>query len=752
MNFIHPEILYLIPAAVALVVWFSFRGGRLRRSRLRLLLGQAAEDPEAVLLSPRKRRCRHVLLALTLSALLLAAARPYWNSDVRPTSDSGRDVLVLFDVSKSMLSTDLAPSRLEHAKFLLRQLVSADPGDSFGLVAFAGTAYLSCPLTSDRVAFEEYVKELSPDAVPIGGTNLELALRKAMDAFKAASGNNRAILLFTDGDELTGSSDKAIGELKKRGIPLFVVGLGDPSAGAPVLNEKGEARRDRTGKLISTRLNETALKKLALETGGVYVRASVTDSNLGIIEKRIASLGRSGDGEKRSRTIPVERFPLPLLAAAVFLAGFLLLSERPKVRRKLSSLLFLGALLLVGAAEPDAPAAKEPPAAEKSIPIPEEPVTGTPEERYNRARELQLAGDARAEKQYEALLNDSAVPPAIQSRALFNLGTGSLQSGRKSYLQAETLVQQQQLDPALKALDQAKQALAVGEDLNMRAISIPESGAYLEDFNANLKQLTLDRDRVEELRRKIEELKKQQQEAQKRTEEARQKQQQQKNQQQKQNQSQQNQQKQGQQKQDQKQNQQQQKQDQQKQDQKQNQNQQQGQQKQDQQQQQKQTQKQDQQKSGSVEDALKKAQQAAEQLQKKAEELGQNSLRDKAQQAKEELEKAQKDARPEPRDEHIRKAQEALGKPQEPKQNDKKDGKDNKDNKDNKDPKGKDQPKPGKDEKNQPDRKDGKAQEQPKSGENGAEQLLRMAEGEEAQFREGVRREQYRRPPVEKDW
>ncbi len=726
MNFIHPEMLYLIPVAVAAVIWFSFRGGRLRRSRLRLLLGQAAEDPQAVLLSPQKRRFRHVLLALTLVSLLLAAARPYWNSEVRPTGDSGRDVLVLFDVSKSMLATDLAPSRLEHAKFLLRQLVSADPGDSFGLVAFAGTAYLSCPLTSDRVAFEEYVKELSPDVVPIGGTNLELALRKAMDAFKAASGNNRAILLFTDGDELTGSSGKAISELKKREIPLFVVGLGDPSAGAPVLNEKGEARRDRQGHLISTRLNETALKKLALETGGVYVRASVADSSLGIIEKRIAALGRASDGEKRSRTIPVERFPLPLLAAAVFLAGFLLLGERPGTRRKMPALTLLFALFLLGAAEPGTSAAVpsaqggEPPAA--ANPTQEELFQGTPEERYNRARELQLAGDAKAEKLYETLLNDSTVPPGIQSRSLFNLGTGALQSGRKAYLQAEALVQKQQLDPALKSLDRAKQALDVGEDLNMRAISIPESGAYLGDFNANLQQLTLDRARVEELRRKIEELKKQQQEAQKRTEQARQKQEQQQKDQ-KQN----RQNKQNQQKQDQRQN----KQDQQKQDQRQN----------------KQDQQKPQQDKDPVDDALNKARQAAEKLQKQADQLGQKQLSQKAGEARDELEKAQKDPRPEPRKEHIRKAQEALGKPEPPKQNSgdkqKQDGKDSK-------PQG--QPQAPQNKGKDPGKEEPRQAPAPKPGEKGAEQLLRAAQDEESKFREGVRRQQYRTPRVEKDW
>ncbi|UKI30942.1 MAG: VWA domain-containing protein [Lentisphaeria bacterium] len=116
--------------------------------------------------------------------LVAAAARPFWDSQLVPYEPHGRDLMVLFDVSKSMRATDIAPSRLEHAKFLLRQLVEADPGDRFGLVAFAGTAYLACPLTSDQLAFNQYIDELSTDTVPLGGTNLELALNTAMTAFK----------------------------------------------------------------------------------------------------------------------------------------------------------------------------------------------------------------------------------------------------------------------------------------------------------------------------------------------------------------------------------------------------------------------------------------------------------------------------------------------------------------------------------------------------------------------------------------
>ncbi len=105
--------------------------------------------------------------------------------------------MVLFDVSNSMLAEDIKPSRLTHAKWVLRQLVEQNYGDRFGLVAFSGNAFLECPLTSDRTSFMQYIDDLDTSSIPLGGTNLQVALETAMEAFKAAEGNNRAIISLT---------------------------------------------------------------------------------------------------------------------------------------------------------------------------------------------------------------------------------------------------------------------------------------------------------------------------------------------------------------------------------------------------------------------------------------------------------------------------------------------------------------------------------------------------------------------------
>ena len=347
MNFNDPQYFWWMIPVSALVIILACRAGKRKKEQLKLLLGSAADDPDAVILSKGFRRFRIFLLLVVLLFLAAAAARPYWTSRMVPYAQSGRDIMVLFDVSKSMLATDIAPSRLAHAKYILRELVKGDPQDRFGLVAFAGTAYTACPLTSDPVAFEQYIDELSPDLVPVGGTNLEQALRAAAKAFKAAGGSNRAIVLFTDGDELEGDSARILAELKKRNTPLFIVGLGDPQSGAPVPDGSGGFRRDEAGKLIVTKLAESKLVRSAEATGGMYIRSTVTDTGLAALERRIKALA-TAEQSSGVRTIPVEKFPLALVAAACVLLLYLVISERPAKRHLM--LFLLPVLLVCGAA------------------------------------------------------------------------------------------------------------------------------------------------------------------------------------------------------------------------------------------------------------------------------------------------------------------------------------------------------------------------------------------------------------------
>ncbi len=796
MRFIQPQLFYLVLPVLLAVLVLAVYASHCRKQKVRALLGNGDTDPAAVKLSPPRRRFRIFLLLLTMLFLIAAAARPFWSSQLVPFEPRGRDLMVIFDVSKSMLATDIAPSRLEHAKFLLRQLVESAPNDRFGLVAFAGKAYLACPLTSDSLAFTQYIDELNTDTVPLGGTNLEAALRVAEQAFKAAAGGNRGILLFTDGDELAGNSAALVNELRKRQIPLFIVGLGDPEVGAPVPEADGTLKRDASGQLITSKLAETSLKKLAGETGGIYVRSTVTDTGLAVIENRIKRLD-TAEQQGAQRTLPIEKFPLALIAAAICLVLYFLLSERPLEYRfsrpKSAALLLLPAMLflLAGAAAPEKPEtapAQQP----KEIPVEPEPPSD-PAELYNLARERQIAGDEKAANLYETVIRDAADRPDLQTRSLYNLGTGEHRNARTIAQQAVAKVKAQQLDPALEELKKAEGRLKSAEELYVRSLEIPQLQNAVPEASNNLQQLADDRKKIEELKKKIEELKKLQQQAQQQTQQA-----QQQNQKDQQKQDQKDQQKQdqqqGQQGQDQKDQQKQDQKDQQKQDQQQGQDQkdqqkqdqqqgqdqkdqqkqdqQQGQQGQDQKDQQKQDQQQgqdqkdqqkqdQQQKSG--ENALDQARKSAEELKNKADELQQQNLSKQAEQASQELDKAKESREQQKFDEaqkHLEEAMKALGGSQ---------GQDQKDqqSKDQKDQQGKDQKdqQQGKDQKDQQQQgKEGRQDQKEQQGEEAkpedgkmdektAEQLLQMMADEEKGLRDAIKQHQRsRQPRVEKDW
>ena len=512
MKFAEPEWLYLL-ALVPLLPLFAALGSRKRKNILSLLLGNAPGRAAAVHLSVLRRFWRLMLLTAAAVMIIVAAAKPYIYSQVLPFEPRGRDLLFLCDVSRSMNSTDIAPSRLKHARFIMTQLADKERGDRFGLAAFAGNAYLSCPLTSDPVTFKEYVDELSTDTVPAGGTNLEKALQVAEKAFAGSESSNRAIILLTDGEEVQGNFLAAASSLKKKKIPVFAVGFGDPVNGAVIPVEEGKSAlvRDSSGKIVTSKLNETVLNRLAQETGGVYIRTTVTDPGVAALESAVNALGRSGSAQTKRRT-PVEEFPKAVGAALALLVIFLLLSERGKVQANilLLMLLFTG----TGAAEPLAETVKAPtPPAVVQI---EEP-----EALYNQALQLQSSGNPRYKELYSKVLAKVPADSPAAVRSFHNLGAGVHQECRKSFDEAGKELASQQMDKALESLNTAEKAAEAAEELYGRSVS--SASALPAPLSANLTRLARDKKAVQELRKKIEELKKQQQKARNQTQQAQQK-------------------------------------------------------------------------------------------------------------------------------------------------------------------------------------------------------------------------------------
>jgi len=499
MRFISPERLYwlaalLIPAAAA-----AYAGWR-RRRELRRLFADRETAAAALRLSHAGRGVRIALVFVAMAAIVVAAARPYWKTRRVTFSGRGRDVAVVFDVSKSMWAGDLPPSRLAHAKFTLRQLAGRLRGDRLSLIAFAGNAYLACPLTPDRAVFDEYVDELGPDLVQRGGTDLEKGLREALDSLDGAAGT-QAIVVFTDGDELSGDSSRVISELERRKIPLIVIGLGDPKHPAVLPDENGSPRRDKSGKIITVGLNETALKRLAAETRGTYIRSTVSDTGAETAAKRIGELAPALHGETE-KELPEERFDVFLVFAAAALLLALTTPERPWR----SAALLAAALLACGANAAEKPEAATP---EK----PRELDTAAPRkaaELYNLGLELHKSGDlAEAGKCFEAVLRHPDRDERARAKALSNLGAMEHSGARQTIGEAREQLKAQQIDQALGKLDGAAKSFDAAGELYKQALAGPGADALDKTAANNLRLLEKDRKELRDLKKAIEELKKQ---------------------------------------------------------------------------------------------------------------------------------------------------------------------------------------------------------------------------------------------------
>ena len=722
MRFLKPEILWhLLWILPAMLVLYFIAAHKTART-LRAFLGKNAENPDYVLLSKGRRVFRFVLLCLAVLCLVVAAARPSWGVQIQELNGQGRDLLFVFDVSRSMLAKDVQPSRLAHAKWLVKELVKLNPGDRFGLIAFAGKGFLECPLTTDRTSFELTLDELSTDSIPLGGTNIQEALAAALQAFKAAETTHRAVILVTDGDELEGNSGKAVDEIVARKIPLFIAGIGDPSQPSIIQVPDGrggvKTLTDANGNVVNSPLNEKQLGELAKRTGGIYVRSTAGDPGVAALEKRIRALAPH-EYETVKTTKPIDRFGYPLAAAFVLLLLRFMVGERP-ARRKLAACMLFAFCLAVSGAEEAAPAA---------------------EESFNKGVEAHEKNDLKtASESYETALRTGVDQAEIRGRATQNLGVIAHTKARSELAASLQAVQGQNLDEAQKQVENSLKTLNQAEGMYLDSM---RESAERNQLAKNQSILLADRKRAEELRKKIEELKKMQQQAQQQTQQAKD---QQKKENQKQDKQQDKQNQQGQQNQPQQD--------------KQNQQGQQGKQEQNQQNQQKQNQQ-------SAQQMTDQAKKSAEDLQKKAQEMGQQNLAKSAEQAKKELEKAQqeqKQGKGESAEEHLKKALDALGGEQSGKdKQDKPQGEQGR-----KDGAGKDQkpePQSGKDGKDgqKEDRKI--EQPQPKSAEkkpeegdidkNQAASVLEDMAKDEKDLRDAIkafRKQRYKNAAPAKDW
>lgn len=275
MEFAHPHLLYLlliVPALLGLFYWSRTR----RRAKLRKFGRPDVLAPLMPDASKYTPWIKIVLELVALSALIIAIARPLSGEKEHSESTQGIEVMIALDVSQSMnaSSTDepKSVSRLERAKYLLKQMVRALDNDRVGLIVFAGQSYVQLPITSDMISAEMYIDNITTDMVTTQGTAIGNAIGRAMKSFSTADDVNRAIVIITDGENHEGDAVDMAKEAQKAGIEVDVIGVGSIK-GAPIPTGKaeGDYLKDYDGTTVTTALNEKMATEIAQAGGGVYI-------------------------------------------------------------------------------------------------------------------------------------------------------------------------------------------------------------------------------------------------------------------------------------------------------------------------------------------------------------------------------------------------------------------------------------------------------------------------------------------------
>lgn len=281
MSFAHAYLLWLIWLAPLAFLAF-WLGARRRGNAVAPFASEAMMARITRGLDGKRRKLSAVLLCFSLLFISIALSGPLYGFKWREVERKGVDIVVALDCSRSMLAEDIKPNRLARAKRKVVDLLNRLEGDRIGLVAFAGTAFLQCPLTLDYAGMNVFLQSLSPDYLPVGGTAISEAVDAAIDGFDPKSPAERAVILITDGEPTGGDPMEAAERAKKAGIRLFIVGVGSDE-GAPIPLPGGGFRKDDSGNIVLARLNEDALKQMAAVTGGAYARSVSGDMDWDVI-------------------------------------------------------------------------------------------------------------------------------------------------------------------------------------------------------------------------------------------------------------------------------------------------------------------------------------------------------------------------------------------------------------------------------------------------------------------------------------
>ncbi|HEX3397553.1 MAG TPA: VWA domain-containing protein [Steroidobacteraceae bacterium] len=460
MNFASPGWLAAGLAGVVALLWLWRRYDARQHAALAKFVSAHLRLQLTRSISPARRRLQRGLFLGALIALFVALAGPQVGFHWEQVSRRGNEIIFAIDTSRSMLTPDVKPNRLTRAKLAIDDFAEKLEGDAVGIVAFAGTAFLACPITLDYGAFHETLSAIDTNTIPRGGTNISSAIQTAQAALRRRPGSDKILILVTDGEDLEGSAfEAAEAAAKADGLKIYTVGVGTAAGDLiPISAQQGGGFvKDDTGAFVRSRLDEQGLKAISGATGGFYVPLGTQAEGLELIFQTVLGSIAKHDLASRQQKIYIERYQWPLAGSLAMLLLSLLIGSRRRSRARVA---------VLAAAPPIALALMVlwlPAVQAASLLDPKAPVL-----EYNAGTSAYRAGQfpqaARSFQQsISHALSDDPKRLAIQEDAYYNLGNALYRSGQKTVQNSpqETL---QKWNDAVKAYDTALQLRADDAD------------------------------------------------------------------------------------------------------------------------------------------------------------------------------------------------------------------------------------------------------------------------------------------------
>ena len=334
LKFENPEYLHFLWGALIIAMFFFWA----IRYKTKLLAKFGNLDILEKLMqsySAGRRNMKMVLLILSYIFFIIALANQQIGTKLEEVNREGVDIIVAIDVSESMHAEDIKPNRLEKAKNEVGKLIDLLQGDRIGIVAFAGMAHVQCPLTLDYSAANLFLDIIDTDLIPQPGTAIGTAIRTAIKAYNTEERKHKVLILITDGEDHESEPIDAAKEAEQEGVIIYTVGIGSPQ-GVPIpqYNRSGIQsgfKRDRSGSVVTTKLDVLTLQKIAYQTGGKYYLASSGEAELDEIYEEIAQLEKKELVSKQFSQYE-DRFQIFLIIGLLFLLLEIFIPERKRIK------------------------------------------------------------------------------------------------------------------------------------------------------------------------------------------------------------------------------------------------------------------------------------------------------------------------------------------------------------------------------------------------------------------------------------